>query len=232
MKTDAVPLHASRDRPGADPEPGAGSLDAGDFNEWLETMTAALAGRGASNVPCGDCNACCRASYFIALTPEDTPARARLPAALIFPAPGASAGHDLIPYDDQGACPMLTAGQCAIYADRPFTCRQYDCRVFAATGLAEPGEAKREVMDRARRWRFSYASPAARARQATLAAGAAFLCREAPHLEGLPQNATQLALLAVQLLPVFEALGDRLDDADVAASRAAVTSAIAAIYDP
>ncbi|MEM8766252.1 MAG: YkgJ family cysteine cluster protein [Pseudomonadota bacterium] len=205
-------------------------LPAGDFDDWLAAMGESLEGRRASAVPCDDCNACCRAAYFIAIRPEDEAARRRIPAELIFPAPAAPAGHGVLPHTEAGACPMFTAAGCSIYQDRPFTCQQYDCRVFAATETADSDPRRAGVMDRVRRWRFDFASEDARQRQQILAAGAAFLRREGERLAvTLPSDVTQLALLAVRLFPVFEALQAKLKGAD-AATREAVADAVRKIY--
>ncbi len=200
MTIPAVTLEPSR-------EP---AVAASDFARWLAGITRAIRDHGHSDVPCGDCTACCRGAYFITLRPEDEAARARIPEDLLFPAPGAPAGHFLLGYDERGRCPMLRRDACAIYQDRPGTCRTYDCRIFAATGIAEPGRAKAGIMARAARWRFSYACEADRAAHETLKRGARFLL-EAPELEALlPGNATHLAMLAIQLQPVFAGLGDAL----------------------
>ena len=55
---------------------------------------------------------------------------------------------------------MLVDGRCTIYEDRPLVCRTYDCRIYAATGVA-PDRA--EIAAQVRRWRFSY--PAAEDRE-------------------------------------------------------------------
>jgi Fe-S-cluster containining protein len=73
---------------------------------------------------------------FIHISPEETRTIQRIPRELLFPAPGKPKGHVLMGYTDQGYCPMLVAGECSIYEDRPQTCRDYDCRVFAATGIS------------------------------------------------------------------------------------------------
>ena len=118
-------------------------LAAGEFTDWLENMCRALAGRGESDVPCGDCDACCRSSYFIAVTPEDEAARRRIPAALLFDAPGAPPGHQLLGYDEAGRCPMLKSTGCDVYADRPGTCRTYDCRFLLLP--ASPKRIRRKL---------------------------------------------------------------------------------------
>jgi Fe-S-cluster containining protein len=187
-------------------------LAAGEFSEWLAGMDRAIRGETDSDVPCGDCNACCRSSYFIALKPSDTDARARIPATLLFDAPGAPSGHQVLGYDGDGHCPMLEAAGCTIYPGRPATCRTYDCRVFAATGIAEPGPEKSDVNARAARWRFDYADEESRARRRLLRLGARKLVALLDDRDAaLPRTATQLAMLAVRLYPVFEALGDDLD---------------------
>ena len=73
---------------------------------------------------------------FIHIQPEETQTLQRIPRALLFPAPGLPKGHVLMGYCDKGQCPMLVDNQCSIYEHRPQTCRDYDCRVFAATGIS------------------------------------------------------------------------------------------------
>ena len=57
-------------------------------------------------------------------------------------------------FDEHGRCPMLQKGRCTIYAHRPQACRDYDCRVFAATGINAGDDAKAELTARVERWRF------------------------------------------------------------------------------
>jgi len=193
----------------------APDLPAGEFSEWLAGMNRAIRDQTASDVPCGDCDACCRSSYFIALEPSDVPARARIPATLLFDAPGLPTGHQVLGYDEEGRCPMLEKAGCAIYADRPATCRTYDCRVFAATGIAEPGPEKSDVSARAARWCFDYADARSRVQHRLLRLGTQKLLAMREEGEvALPRTATQLAMLAVRLYPVFEVLGDDLKQPD------------------
>jgi uncharacterized protein len=105
-------------------------------------------------VPCAGCTACCEASQFIHVAPDETDALAHIPRALLFPAPGAPAGHLVMGYDERGRCPMLGADGCTIYEHRPRTCRTYDCRVFAATGVTPTGPGQAAIAERAARWRF------------------------------------------------------------------------------
>jgi Fe-S-cluster containining protein len=136
-----------------DREPG--TLDAGDLHDWLGELRAALRGDGDTDVPCEGCTACCEASQFVHVAPDDVEALAHIPRPLLFPAPGGPEGHLVMGYDERGRCPMLTDTGCSIYEHRPRTCRTYDCRVFAATGIEPYGAAQAAVADRARRWRFA-----------------------------------------------------------------------------
>ena len=202
-----------------DPAQGP-TIPAGSFVTWLTMMARAIEQGGPSDVPCGDCTACCQGSYFIHVAPDESRALARIPAQLLFAAPAAPSGYQILGFDEQGHCPMLSAGTdsgsdsvsgaepgsepesgtCTVYQDRPRTCRTYDCRIFAATGLAEPGSDKRAIMRRASRWQFDYADDAERHQHAALLAGARFLVEQADALAPLvPGNASQLAMLVVRL---------------------------------
>jgi Fe-S-cluster containining protein len=186
-----------------EPDPDA-QLPAGEFGAWLGGMSRALDGGTGSVVPCGDCNACCRGAYFIHVQPHEADSLAAIPEALVFPAPGRPTGHRVLGFDEHGRCPMLVDEGCSIYEARPATCRTYDCRVFAATGLAEPGSDKAAIMARARRWRFSYADESAARAHAALMEGARFLAQSSEAFgDLLPTNVTQLAMLAVRLHEVL-----------------------------
>jgi Fe-S-cluster containining protein len=133
-------------------------LPAGDFAAWLDAMQAALRGEVDAEVPCGSCTACCTSSQFVPIGPDETDTLAHIPKELQFPAPRLAKGHVVLPYDERGHCPMLVDGRCSIYDHRPRTCRAYDCRIFAATGLEVDAEAdtKVEIAARAARWRFTF----------------------------------------------------------------------------
>ena len=118
-----------------------------DLRAWLHEVAA---GEG-TDVPCGECDACCRSGMFVHVEPDEVDALRRIPKALQFPAPGLPKGHVVLPYDGHGRCPMLTDAGCSIYAHRPRTCRRFDCRVFAAAGL-EPDAPL--IAAAVRRWRF------------------------------------------------------------------------------
>ncbi len=130
-------------------------LDAGDFGTWFAELREALDDQHDMHVPCDDCRACCESSQFVHVAPDETETLAHIPAALLFPAPGAPPGHRLMGYDEHGRCPMLTSEGCSIYDHRPRTCRTYDCRVFAAAEIVPDGDAAAGIATRVRRWRFT-----------------------------------------------------------------------------
>ena len=115
-------------------------------------MQRALDADAESTVPCDGCTACCTSSQFVHIAPDETDTLAHVPRQLLFPAPGLPRGHVVLGYDERGHCPMLVDGACSIYDHRPRTCRTYDCRVFAATGI-EPDD-KPAIARQVRRWRF------------------------------------------------------------------------------
>ena len=131
-------------------------IDAGPFGAWLDEVRAAVRGERDAVVPCGECTACCTSSQFVHVAPDETDALAHIPAELLFDAPGFPDGHVLMGYDERGHCPMLVDGRCSIYEHRPRTCRTYDCRVFAAAGVAPDAPA---IAARVEQWQFSYADP-------------------------------------------------------------------------
>jgi hypothetical protein len=175
----------------------AGVLHAGDFGSWLDGVQAAIRGERDADVPCGGCTACCTASQFVHIGPDETDTLAHIPPDLLFPAPRLPAGHVLLGYDERGHCPMLVDGRCSIYEHRPRTCRTYDCRVFAAAGVvADQGDPpKKLIARRASRWRFSYRSEDDRRRQAAVRRAAAILSRD----ERL--STTEIAVRAVSSSP-------------------------------
>ncbi len=126
-----------------------------DFDSWREQFRQALERGGTTDVPCGGCTACCRSYQFVHIEPDEVATLRRIDPALLVPAPGRPPGHLVMGYDADGRCPMLGDGGCRIYEDRPRTCRTYDCRVFAATGI-EPDQPL--VAERVAAWRFG-ASP-------------------------------------------------------------------------
>jgi hypothetical protein len=185
----------ARDRAG-EPE---GGIEAGEFGRWLDAVTAAIAAGGGSDVPCGTCTACCRSSQFVHIAPDETATLARIPRGLLVNAPGWPAGHVVMGYDERGHCPMLGPAGCTIYQDRPRTCRTYDCRIFAATGVVPlGGDGAGTVGERVRRWRFDHRGAGSDARHRAVRATAAVL-QDHPELLGAAGEAppTMLALAAI-----------------------------------
>ena len=176
-------------------------LSAGNFSSWLGEMQAALRGERESVVPCDGCTACCTSSQFVHIAPDETDTLAHIPAALLFPAPRMPRGHVLMGYDERGHCPMLVDNRCSIYEHRPATCRTYDCRIFPASGVEVDGDDKALIAQRTRRWRFDFPTPADRVRHDAVKAAAAFVRehRDALPPERVPANATQLAVLAIEM---------------------------------
>ena len=139
------------------------------------------------------------------IRPEETRTLRRIPRSLLFRAPGLPKGHLLMGYDDKGHCPMLIGGRCSIYEDRPQTCRDYDCRVFAATGISTGLPAWDEIAQRAGSWTFSYKNEESEAEHAVLKEAAAFLQR-ARNLfppRTLPAQPGPLAAFAVKIYRAF-----------------------------
>jgi Fe-S-cluster containining protein len=177
------------------------AVRAGALGPWFDELRAALDGRGDTDVPCGDCTACCTSSQFVHIAPDETDTLARIPKALLFSAPMAPKGHVLLGYDEHGRCPMLVDNRCSIYEHRPRTCRVYDCRVFAATGVA-PDADKPAVAARAARWVFDAPTDADATLAGALRAAAQFVGTD-PDAQGLAVNANRHAVLAVRLAEWF-----------------------------
>jgi Fe-S-cluster containining protein len=172
-----------------------GAVPAGNFSAWVADMRAALRGDIDMDVPCDGCTACCTSSQFVHVAPDEADALAHIPRRLLFPAPGRARGHVVLGYDEHGRCPMLVDGRCSIYEHRPRTCRTYDCRIYAATGIDvdEDDDTKVDVAARARRWRFEYSTDRDRVLRDAVHAAVGFV-RERN------KNATESAVLAIRLV--------------------------------
>jgi len=180
------------------------AIDAGDFGHWLKLTLAAE----SADVPCGECNACCRASYFIHITDHERETREHVPRELIFPAPGSGGKQWLMGFDETGSCPMLKQNSCSIYPYRPQTCRDFDCRVFAAAGISasQPGEgdAKAEVDHQVLRWRFSYKNNSDRRKHEAIKNAADYIRKNQQKLGALaPATPTALALASLHIHELF-----------------------------
>ncbi len=180
-------------------------LAAGDFSSWMVEMQGAIRGERGSDVPCGGCTACCTSSQFIHIGPDEVDTLSRIPAELLFPAPGLPRGHVLLGYDERGHCPMLIDNLCSIYEHRPRTCRTYDCRIFPAAGLGIDDDDKVLIARQARRWQFSFPTQADRNQHDAVRAAATFLHEHTDLLPDgrVPANTTQLAVLAIELHDAF-----------------------------
>ncbi len=175
---------------------------AGAFGEWLSQTHAALRGTGGTDVPCGDCVGCCVSSYYIPIRPADRRALELVPDRWLVRS--GRSGQWLIGYRDDGTCPMQKNGGCSIYADRPQTCRDYDCRIFAAAGIEAGDDTKRVINQRVRAWRFTYATDAEQQSHAAIKRTAAFVRAEAASFtERVPTSPTGIAVFAVKAFTVF-----------------------------
>jgi hypothetical protein len=97
---------------------------------------------------------------------------------------------------------MFREGRCSIYADRPETCRTYDCRVYAAAGVG----AERPVIDaRIARWRFDYPTARDRDEHRAVLAAADYLRQHPVRFPNgrVPSRPAEIAVLAVKAYEVF-----------------------------
>ena len=200
-------------------------LLAGRFSAWLRRTLIAHVEDSGADVPCGECIACCRSSYFIHIGPEETQTVARIPGELLFPAAGLPKGNVVLGYDEHGRCPMLIDAKCSIYEHRPLTCRTYDCRVFAAAGIAAD---RAEITQRARRWKFSHPTKDDRDQHSAVRAAARFLQEHAEYFPGgaVPSSPAQVAILAIKVYDVFLKDDDESGKSGRASSDAEVARAM------
>jgi uncharacterized protein len=176
---------------------------AGEFGMWLKQARAALRGAGGMDVPCGDCVGCCTSSYSILLRPHDA-ALDVVPAKFLSSVKGMAYPHAKMNPLANGHCPMFKEGRCSIYAQRPQTCLDYDCRVFAAAGI-ETGTNRPVINTRIRQWRFTYESEADRQAHVAVQSAAAFVSEHAAAFPAgwVPDNPSGLAVLAIKVFSVF-----------------------------
>jgi len=184
-------------------EEGSQHIDAGHFGQWLAAMRQVLRGERDADVPCGDCIGCCISSYPIPLRPGDARARAEVPEQYLL---GQSAQGErwLMGFREDGSCPFMNGGRCGIYTDRPQTCRDYDCRIYAAAGLVPDGT--RQVIERrVRQWRFVFTADAERADAAAVKRAADFIRAHAALFPPTMRagSATAAAVLAIKSYQAF-----------------------------
>jgi uncharacterized protein len=192
-------------------------IAAGPFGQWLQQARAALQGNGGMDVPCGDCVGCCTSSYSILLRPRDA-ALDVVPVKFLSSVPGLAYPHAKMNPLANGHCPMFQQGKCSIYAQRPQTCLDYDCRVFAAAGIPT-GDNRPVINRRIRQWRFTYESTVDSQAHVAVQAAAAFLASHAAMFPNgwLPNNPSGIAVLAVKIYEVFmDACAEQRDVAETA----------------
>ncbi len=172
------------------------------FSSWLRQVQAALAEEYPAEVPCGDCNACCRTSHVIHVRPHEKRTLARIPRKVLLPAPGLPPGNLVVGYDASGRCPLLVGGHCSIYQDRPLACRTYDCRIYAAAGIAADRAA---IAQQVERWKFTYHSQDDRDRHAAVKAAARYIGEHATCLasDAARREPLRVALLALAVHEAF-----------------------------
>lgn len=95
-----------------------GKRPSGSLLRFLRKLEQGLKQQNV-DVPCNGCTACCRDPEFhVDLTVEETK---RFPHVEMH-------GRFVLPRQVGGECINLIDGRCVVYADRPRTCRVYDCR--------------------------------------------------------------------------------------------------------
>ena len=151
---------------------------------------------------------------FIHIRPEEIETLRQIPRTSLFAAPGLPKGHVLMGYNEAGHCPMLIDNKCSIYAYRPQTCRDYDCRVFPATGIAADAELQPEIAQRVQDWSFRYENQESRDEHSLLQKTARFLLEKKNLFPPgtLPSNPVQFAVLAVRIYRRFGELASAGDD--------------------
>ncbi|MBC7983573.1 MAG: YkgJ family cysteine cluster protein [Candidatus Obscuribacterales bacterium] len=168
-------------------------------------VRASLRGEGGTNVPCGECVGCCVSSYHIPIRPQDKQALAIIPAHLLVSVHGQPNGHAMLGYLSDGTCHMLSAGKCSIYPQRPQTCRDYDCRIFAAAGIDAGGPDKTVINKRVREWRFTFKGEAEKRAHCAVQSAAAFIKNNRASFPGgrAPTASTGIAVLAIKAYEIF-----------------------------
>ncbi|MEO8315259.1 MAG: YkgJ family cysteine cluster protein [Pseudomonadota bacterium] len=179
-------------------------IEAGPFGEWLAAMRAVLRGEQSADVPCGDCVGCCISSYPIPLRPTDGVALETVPSQYLHLPADSAGGLARMGFREDGSCPMLCAGKCSIYSDRPQTCRDYDCRIYAAAGLLPDG-ARPVIQERVLAWRFAFGSADEQAAAEAVQRAARFISsNSALFPAGMRAgSATAVAVLAVKTQALF-----------------------------
>lgn len=141
-------------------------------------------------------------SYVIPLRPADKVALDAVPARYL--RISIVGGPAQMGYRSDGSCPLLESRRCTIYSDRPQTCRDYDCRIYAATGLLPNGE-RSVIRERVLEWRFEFASAEEQAQYDALQRAARFIREHAARFPPAARTGSPagVAVLAVKSWPLF-----------------------------
>jgi hypothetical protein len=208
-------------------------LSAGTFSTWLRSIRKALRENRGMKVPCGDCNACCRSSHFIHIKAEETRTLRQIPEGLLFPAPLRPYGHMVMGYDKQGRCPMLVRNKCSVYRNRPETCRSFDCRILAASGLAAESNVNNPIFQQARRWIFRCPTKDDRHLLSTVQDAARFLTSHPECIQNnrVPIDEIQLSVLAIQVHDVFIKNTDEFGKSSLASRDLKISKAVMETYE-
>jgi hypothetical protein len=180
--------------------------NAGAFSTWLQHYSCVQTQpQQGADVPCGACNACCRSSYFIHIRAEEHETLRRIPSAYLARAPRPHEGDWIMDHRSDGRCPMLVDNSCSIYAHRPQTCRNYDCRAFAAAGINLGSGPRSAVNERVWKWRFDYPTELDAQRHCAVRSAAAFLQHRSELFpaELVPTDPGQLAKSAIGIHGLF-----------------------------
>ncbi len=194
--------------------------DAGDFETWLQNILDSFKSGTGIDVPCGDCRGCCSAGRFVHLLPSDQSAHSVIPKQFLLRTPGMSKGHAVMGYLDSGCCPMLKAGNCSVYLSRPSTCRTFDCRVLAATGLSMEGKWSERINERVRAWQFTFSSANGQQRLKAIRSAVTFIQQHASAFPSgrAPTELTAVAVLAIKIHRVFLTLDNDSNPTKIASA--------------
>jgi Fe-S-cluster containining protein len=180
---------------------------AGPFSDWLELTRKAIDTGGVVDVPCGSCSACCCSGFFITVCMNETETLENIPGNLLKSIPGVR-GTQYMECEPHGRCRLLREGLCSIYEYRPLSCRTFDCRIFAATGILPNRNEQSPINQRIKSWRFSYPTLRDRELQKSLHLAATYLLkvRETGLWEGSSENNRITALQAIMYMDKIEEL--------------------------
>ncbi len=172
-------------------------IDAGEFSIWLSDFRHSLLSHTPMDVPCGNCNACCISSMFVQIDDSETDTLCQISQDLFIKN---AAGAKILGHDHSGRCVMYSGEFCTIYKYRPLACRQFDCRIYAASGLNPIAQSKDKISQQVRQWSFSYDSNESRQKHQAVKRTAQFIQDFPEHFPGgrTPTEAIQIALVTIK----------------------------------